>query len=368
MRPSISIIAASAALSLLASAAQVSEPAHAASRNRDSAPKAQDVSGIDLYRKSLAAAEAHSYAGHQYITTWTEDGHSTTVVTAVAHRARYEFLQRFTAPKSRAGRVILENASNQWTYVPRTNVVIQTARPPQRPDEPDFGLLKQNYALNVAPKREKIAGRDSYVVTIASKHRKDKALRYWVDVSTGLALRSERYHADGDLASVSYFSDINFHPAFAASTFSPTQWPGARVQQMMYKSTAASSMTPSETARSLGGHAVAPANMREFKLKSVTRLPAAKQETLHLHYSDGLTSLSVFETLKAHRKATRMPGSRPIALPGGNTGRIAARGNYCILNFDTPRNTITLLGDLSPETLVDLASSLPVAATSGRRY
>ncbi len=349
-----------AAFTIAAIAALASACASSAGLRALKPAKPARPSAVELYRKSLTASDRFSFAGRQYITTWSDDGQSSTVVTFVCHKAPYEYLQRFTTPKSRAGRAILENHSYQWTFVPQRQIVVQTPRPHVRSDEPNIPLLLKNYDITMESKTDRIAGRDASIITITSKSRKDKALKYWIDPYTGIALRSERYHADGNLASVSYFSDITFHPKYTAATFTPNQWPDTQVKQLSYKTTTPHKLSQSEVAQTLGKRATVPENIREFEFSGMSKLAMARQETLHIHYSDGLTSLSVFESTKLGKKATRMPGSKPVKVNATVSGRVTERYNYSLLNFDTPQLTVTFLGDLSPETLADLASAFPI--------
>lgn len=313
---------------------------------------------LALYRKSLVAADRYSYAGRQYITTWSDDGRSSTVVAQVYHAAPDQFLLRFLAPRNRAGRAILENASFQWTYIPDSKVVVQAPRPIAMRDDSNTGLLQSNYSFTMGAKPDLIADRETYVVTLTSKSREDKALRFWIDPYTGLALRSERYHAGGNLASVSYFSEINYHPKFTAGTFAPTQWRDVRIDNSAHKATVAENLSASQISTSLQGRAIAPKRIREYRLVGVTRMEPSIRPTLHLHYSDGLSSLSLFETLKRNRRATRMAGSRPVRIYANAYGRVSERFSYSLLNWDSNHLSMTLLGDLSPETLVDLATAL----------
>jgi len=314
---------------------------------------------LQLYRMSLTGGEKYSYAGREYITTWSDDGHSTmNVVTKVYHEAPDQYVLRFLAPKDRAGRVILENASYEWTYIPDRKVVIQTSRPTAMPEDNTSELLLANYSITMGAKPDIIANRRTYIVTLTSKIRHDKALRFWIDPYTGVALRAERYHAGGNLAYVSYFSDINYQPKFDAGLFTPFRWPKARIEQKFDKPTASGNMTDNEVVASLQGRALAPQRIREFSLVGVTSMQASSGQTLHLHYSDGLSSVSLFETLKRNRRATRMAGSRPMRINARLFGRFSERLNYSLLNWDSNQLSLTLLGDLSPETLRDLAGAL----------
>ncbi|MDR3708491.1 MAG: outer membrane lipoprotein-sorting protein [Capsulimonadaceae bacterium] len=320
------------------------------------APKPPDA--FALYRKSVDAADGCSFAGHQYVTTWSDDGRSSTVVARVYHQAPDQFFLRFLAPRTRAGRVILENKANQWTFVPSPKTVIHTAKSTAAREDVNPDLLRAHYSFTIGAKRDRIAGRDAYVISLTSKIRKDRAIRYWIDPYTGIALRTERYHAGGNLAFVSYYSDINFHPKFAPSQFSPSQWTGAKVEQSRESPSNPEELGVQNISSNLNGELFAPPRIREYTLVGVTKMQEASRQTLHLHYSDGLSNLSLFETLKHNRRATHMAGSKPVRIGGQATGRLSERFNYCLLNWDSKNLSLTLLGDVSPETLLDLATAL----------
>jgi hypothetical protein len=74
---------------LLGAATAAVKPVNAPNANR---------SALRLYSKSLNAAELYSYSGRQYISTWNDDGRSTTVATQVLHGAPDDYSMKFLLP------------------------------------------------------------------------------------------------------------------------------------------------------------------------------------------------------------------------------------------------------------------------------
>jgi hypothetical protein len=266
------------------------------------------------------------------------------------------FLVRFIAPKERVGHLIIEDKADQWTYLPAGRMLIFSKRPATRPELVNCNLLLKNYSITLSSSPDIVADRKAYVLTFTSKLRKDRALRFWIDPYTGITLRSERYHAGGNLAAVSYFSDIDYHPKFSPNFFSPKQFKGAKMKTSPFTSGATVYLSQSQLRRSLGGIGVFPSQIREYKLQGVTRMAGVKRETLQLHYSDGLSNVSLFESVEP-RNTTKMTGARSFRLKSGRYGRTASKYNYTVLNWEAHHLSLTILGDLSVETLSDLAQN-----------
>src|SRR5207302_2715532 len=119
---------------------------------------------LDLLRASAAQTPRQPLAGRQMSTTWT--GATTDVTETLEYtdshgRERSEIL----LPRSRRGRVEIENGHGRWLYDPHTKVLVHSLAPDADDVTPDFDLLARNYRLEVAPDPATVAGRSAWVVT-----------------------------------------------------------------------------------------------------------------------------------------------------------------------------------------------------------
>jgi hypothetical protein len=261
------------------------------------------------------------------------------------------------------GRTIIENKHTVWTFIRSRNLLVKASRQTFSKEEPNPSLLTSNYSINIEKSLEYVANRKCFIISFSSKIRHDRVVRYWIDAATGLALRTERYHSGGSLASVSYFRDVNFHPKFADGVFSEAQFKNAKIAPPASRNASTAYLSKQQIASSLGGRGFAPPSIREYRLVGVTKVDTAKIETLHLHYTDGLSSLSLFETVQTSQIA-KMNGARPFKIKADGCARIASRYGYSILNWEAQRLRMTLLADASPQTLSDLSQCIIPALTS----
>jgi negative regulator of sigma E activity len=202
--------------------------------------------------------------------------------------------------------------------------------------------IEDAYDVNERPP-ESVAGYATEVVDV----RKGGILRERLDLETGskLLLRRRQYDASGVLERSYAFDDIRIGDAGP-----PPTMPAA--------------------AKHEGPAALAASHVPSSE-RLPTRLAAGYQrlgayrsgEVVQLVYGDGLYDLSLFQEhgrietsdLPAHRRAVRLEGHRAwqFSWPGGE-GLVWTAG----------RTVYTLVGDVPPDELVDVAASVPVQRSS----
>lgn len=315
-----------------------------------------------LYQKTLDADALYSYSGREFETIWDEYGRSTTTIVRISHQAPGDFRFVYSAPTHYRGWIILQVGEEQWTYVPQKNEVLQGAPhiPASRAPAAKFSLLSRNYLLHVAPRATRIADRKAYELSMMSRSTGRPLHRIWIDPYTGIVLRREDLRPDGTYAFVSYYSEIQFNPTFPKNLFSVAQLakPGARFLHMGEprrgaQAAAAMRLPVSKIRTALGGAAIVPKKLGRYVLQSAWIMPGAP--TLEIHYSDGLKALSLSESVRTSRYPTTVPGSHPVIFARGEVGRGARRHGFNLLNWDTARLNLTLVGDVSMQALAAYA-------------
>jgi negative regulator of sigma E activity len=322
-----------------------------------------------LYQKSLVSDAEYSYSGQQFITTYRDDDRSVSTATQVLHQAGNDFRITYAAPKTLAGRVILQRGGDQWTLLPKRHVIVHDRLPSAAASKTmaaKFDLLERNYRLIVAPKPSRIADRKVFEVSVSPRDGRGVSRRLWIDPATGLVLRAENFHSDGTLAVVSYFSEIRMHPKFDQKTFSLAALTTPQTRTIEQRDPSEQKIAREDLPHALDGAAIAPDQLEGYVLQSASLLPG-KKRTLHLRYSDGLGSLSLFETLRAGKKPTRIARSLPLVLSSGKAARVTERYSYNVLNWDSGAISYTLIGDASLRLLTRIADAVPPATHDARR-
>lgn len=326
-----------------------------------SATGTQTFPAIDLYRRSLIAGKSVSYKGRQFITVFGEDGRTSAYVTDVDHRAPDEYRIVYLAPHNDVGQIIIQNDTDQWTYRPDTHELIHAHVPAiSMTSDAKMRVLTSHYKITRAAEPRIVAGRKTFEVIVQLKGSSSATVRYWIDPYTGLALRTERNHPDGSVEMDSYFSDIKLNPAFSASTFDPSAMhpPGVRLVDKTTASAESGALTTDQIAHAIGGLGVAPHALDGYQLQGANIMLNKGRETLHLHYTDGLATLSLFESVRRTKLPTVVRRSHPVMLSRTVTAHARHDVHYNTLNWDKGRLNMTLVGDLSEQALVRIAQGI----------
>lgn len=204
-----------------------------------------------LLLDAARAAATRSFSGTQYVGTWRGRAQTSAVVDVV-HRPG-------------TGSTVRDGASRAVALTPEL-------------DERLLSLLAAHYDLVVAGEAH-CAGRATHVV----EARRDGVVgagrvagRFWLDTATGLVLRREVYDTDGTRLRSSAFVDVRIAPGSAAE---------ARPGTVRADPAAVLPRTGWQPPRQLpGGLELFEARVRQ----------AVRGTVLHLAYSDGLSTLSLF--------------------------------------------------------------------------
>jgi len=249
-------------LALIASAM----PAHA---------DGSDPRAVAALERAAEAAHLQSYRGTQYVATYSSAG-SSSVVLDVQHAAGEGSVIRVLSPAAGGGSV--------WTPDARLPGTAELAVPGL--DGGSLRLLQQTYDLQLDYTQE--------LCVVARRQDGRPAARFWLDAKSGLLVRREVYDADGRVVRASALLDLQLGAAKAAKATEVT----ADAQPLM-------SLMAQTTERRLDLQEVDALAARGWKVPRV--LPGqlvlydarmdgeGSAATLHLSYSDGLTTLSVFE-------------------------------------------------------------------------
>ncbi|MGO8671037.1 MAG: sigma-E factor regulatory protein RseB domain-containing protein [Capsulimonadaceae bacterium] len=330
---------------------------HAASKQTATPDPAQ------LYARSLTAESQYSYSGHRTTIYWRT---GRTLRVFIRHlspsRRRIDYL----SPDSTRGRVLVSDGRDEWQYSAVKGLLRHYRLPSKGADRAlateTYRQLKANYILKTLPGTCSFANRKAYVLVVTREKDHTPARRLWIDADTGLVLKREDYSEKGLLNLTIAFSDINYHPGLTPASFQLPGMkegsPGVRVEDAQ---PAPEERIPVRAgAALLGGKALAPERLEGYRLtgaavvRSRTGIPV-----LHLRYSDGLVLISVFEFVRQHTTLpTVVPSSMSPITIRGRTAHETRHAALATLNFDTPVLNITVMGEVAPARLYQIATVL----------
>lgn len=219
---------------------------------------AAEARAMELLEGAAQAGRRLTYTGTQYVATWRSGATSSALVELHHDPER--------------GSVLLDPAPEQGADVPAAAGVTAVLDPRM------LRRLKASYSLQVTgPGR--CAGRDASVIE-ARRPGGELAGRFWVDRDTGMLLRRDVFGSDGRRVRSSAFMDLSVRDGSSAEP---------RVSVVARTGTERPAPAAVERLQRHGWHVPEqlPDGFRLFE----TRLSG---EVLHLAYTDGLSTLSLF--------------------------------------------------------------------------
>jgi len=180
---------------------------------------------------------------------------------------------------------------------------------------------------------DRIAGRETSVLNVQPKDAYRYGYKYWLDMDTGVLLKCDLLDEDGEIVEQMMYTSFNKDSAAPQSAFNIPELKGY-TRHMLDKSRG----QPVDT-----GWRVT--NMPQgFMLTQSTDRSEGNKGSLHLMFSDGLASVSVFiESIES--SAHRLSGV-------SNMGALNAYGKQ--LNGDQ----LTVMGEVPQATVVRIAESM----------
>jgi len=311
--------------------------------------------------RSLAqGGEAHlpsvappAYRGRKVVVDFTRRGPQVTSMSVLSQPGG---LERRELPATHG--VLIFDGESAWQYLPERGVVLK------RPSRGDGGEVLQpgqlqralaSYEVRAVPS-ERIAGRRSQVIEFSPRQAGSRPRRLvWVDVETGLILRTEIYGAEKDrLSWLSVFEELEFGPALDAAAFRMQVPPGV----LVVESGEEPCLEPAAAERLAG----LPVGLPDYLPEGFARqcIRARRQRDygeVQVVFGDGLSLLSLFEGTSFRERADDTGGASTVAV-GLSAGRWHELGLVTGISWRAPWAHMALLGELSHAEMHKVAGSV----------
>jgi outer membrane lipoprotein-sorting protein len=175
--------------------------------------------------------------------------------------------------------VVVENGRRRWFYSPRH----RTWRPISwRPPEPRLELLLKNYRI-VPGAVDRVAGRLALQIRIVPRYPGNPRKQTWLDLATGIALRSDLYDHRGNLVSTAGFRHFRTETCLPPALF---QAPGA----------AGPASSEAASPPRLSFEVMLPRYVpRGYVLDRISRSREGGTEVARARFTDGLNVLSLVQ-------------------------------------------------------------------------
>jgi len=166
-----------------------------------------------------------------------------------------------------------------------------------KPRFPFSKRIEENYDFNVVD-GGLIAGRKTKLVVVKPKLKDKLNFKYWIDKETGIVLKKEVLRSEGEtLVPIyeKYFTNIDYKPPQKPDLFRIKREKVRRAQVPPLKTE--EYKTIEQARKSVKFPFLTPMNLPEgYQLDRIKITKERKNTTVHLNYTNGITSFSIFQT------------------------------------------------------------------------
>jgi negative regulator of sigma E activity len=309
----------------------------------------------DLLRDAIAAPESVSYmADVDFVRIGSE--RSEADVYQVEHRAPDLTHRLYTAPSKLEGDAVVTRGDVTFTIDVKRHQIVRSENKAIADTislNNNIGLLKTNYTTHYRPD-EIYAGRNCRVVVLVNRYTKQTTMIVRIDAETKLLLDKQVYAPDGSLESELRLEHVVYTGKLPASDFDlPPAYPVVDGPKR-----AAASSDVAAVIASVGFPATGPKRLPngfsavEGKVVTIKQIPM-----LHLLYSDGIRTVSLFETNRAETLdlGSYHPEATTVA---GHPAQYGDSGPETVLAWSDGDMHYTLVGDLNLTQLQSIAASV----------
>ncbi len=309
-----------------------------------------------MLRDAVNAYAKYSYVGQVQSVDFGAK-RAEAVLFRIEHRAPDLTRRWYLAPESLYGNSIVSRGDVTYdidSHAKRVIFVRDDALDDQVALDDNFGLLLRNYRAVMGPD-DTMAGRRVHDVLLVNKYTGQTVMRIGLDAQTNLVLEKDLFAASGSVTNQMHFEQIRYTGAIPVQLFDVPTSGYARVEGQSHGAPSADFQALARTAG--------------FQVRSAKYLPEGfvpiagdvsdvkGVRTLHLLYSDGLRTVSLFQNARGapvdmsryteHSAKVRSHDARYVE-DGPTTLLAWAQGN---LHF-------ALVGELSRNELIRIASSI----------
>lgn len=303
-----------------------------------------DVAG--LLARATSAQRDLSWSGTQLVSTWSSGQSASTIVDLVHEPGTGVTTRAHDATSGTTGA-----AHDTDVTVPDGAATSEWLRAESTPGP--LSLLLGRYAVAIGPVGQ-VAGRAAR--TLVLRRGGVTVARLWLDDVTGLLLRREVYDLAGRTTSAMVFLDVTVLDAAPDSEPGPSANPGAAQKNEPGTGPGATTGAVSTTELRRAGWLCPDRIGSDLVLHDARALEGS---IMALRYSDGLSSLSVFE--QHGRLDPAAVAHYPMTDVGGHRVRVQ-RGLPARAVWQSGATVVTVVSDEPDWQLVDVVAAMPPTA------
>jgi len=319
-------------------------------------PIAAQPDPAQLLHDAVDAYAKYSYVGQVQNVDYGNNG-ADAVLFRIEHRAPDLTRRWYLAPESLYGDSIIGRGDLTYEIDPHNNrliVVRDNVLDDQVAMDDNFGLLLRNYRAVPAPE-DNVAGRRTTNVLLINRYTGQMVMRIALDVQTHLVLQKERFAASGAVTHSMRFEQIRFTDAIPAAMFDV---PTSGYMRVQGPTEGLPSKDLGAIARTAGFRPRSPKYLPEGFVPVAGEVSVVKGiRTLHVLYSDGLRTVSLFQNARGAAVDMSRYTSHSAKVRS-HDAKYVQDGATTLLAWAQGRLHFTLVGELSRDELLRIASSV----------
>jgi outer membrane lipoprotein-sorting protein len=312
-------------------------------------------SAADLLRDAMSAPQRISYVAEVQVLRFGTQRSDATLY-RVEHRAPDMTRRWYLAPQGLYGDSIVTRGSMTYSVdVKRQQVVVS---PDEDADQQiaargNLSILMANYNVVYAPD-ESIDGRGVHVVLLNNKYTGQTTMRLHIDAATHLVLERQQYGSNGSPIAQTLIEQIRYTNAIPIAVFAIP----AGMHQVSGAARGPESTDVAHVISSAGFPALVPKYLPEgFSPIAGDVVSIKGVPTLHLIYSDGIRTVSLFQNEKD--AAVDLSHYRAIATTvADHPARYVEEGPTTLLAWADGSRHFALVGELSLAELEKIGASV----------
>lgn len=310
-----------------------------------------------LVKAALEAPRHVSYVGQLQTIRWgTRVANAT--IQRVEHQAPSNTRRTFLAPEALYGEYDITRGTTTTKIDPKQHRAMISENPSSDNAiaiNSNIALLVANYRAVIGPV-EIVAARPATTISLVNRYTGERMMRLWIDNATKIVLAKEAYHQDGSLAWRSRFDQIRFTGQIPNDVFS-TAIP-ADFQQVEGRNFGDITEDLPRTLEEAGFKAVNPGYLPNgFHMIGAENSTFRGLRNLHLLYSDGIRTLSLFEN-NADSEPDFGDVKPQITHFEGHEAQYVKDGPTTLLTWREHGLAFALVGDLDLKKLTEIAISV----------
>jgi negative regulator of sigma E activity len=318
------------------------------------APRTREKPDL-LLREAMDAPQTISYVG-EVQTMRFGARQSEAAIYRIEHRSPDLTRRWYVAPEDLYGDSTISRGDTTYSIdVKRNRVVIATddAIDDQVAEDDNFGLLTRNYRASYGPD-DVLNGRPAHLVILTNKYTGQINMRVWIDKKTKLVLEKEQFAANGSVVAQTRFEHLRYTNDIPLAIFEvPKHYTAVRGP-----SRGLPSNDLQQVVKTAGFNARSPKYLPEGFLPvegDVIEIKGVR--TLHLLYSDGIRTVSLFQNAK--NAAIDMSSFRSnVTHFEGHDAHYVDDGPTTLLAWSEANLHFALVGDLNLNELTRIAASV----------